>query len=378
MKHIFLLLLGVFSMLNMNQSRAAPLMIEDFEIGEIPVVRPTRSDYSRYLWGHVPKDNADNQRPGNASLSNEASYQSKKALKITLEGPGNLFLHFYPYDEDNFEWRYVREQLQSNNRISGGEWKFDYYNRLRFWIKASEFQIPKEPKKTNFHFGTYIRSTTFDRNDAESSGGGGHFYHYYQIPPTGSWHQIIVDFHPSHERGASGNTEHGVKEHPTSEPGYNYFDLLTRFYFDFKSELTEYPDYHFIDQIELYHEPNIENIEQVYSLNGVFVDSNNMFIVGWKRLKNEDNIAHEIRYSLTDIHVSGWSNATSLPGNQVIPTGVGGYNGMEYSTSSIDTNGVSEVYFAIKPSNSNLFRQITIPIISSKPHPPSNLSVTVN
>jgi hypothetical protein len=373
----FVYAIGVFSPVSLL---ADSLLIDNFESGSIPIVRPSLSDHNQYLWAHVPADKDGNPRPGEATLTQEDSFSLENinslfSIKTTLESEGNMFLHYYPYDDDLYEWRYIREQLVINGANSQGGWKLNHYNRLRFWIKASDFQIGEDPKKTNFHFGTYVRETGAPRRNAES--GNGHYYHYYQISPSNSWHQVIVDFHPSHQRGASGNFEHGLKEFPfpSTDPSLNYFDLMTRFYFDFKPGLSSYPSSHYIDQIELYYDPNLENISQVYSINGVYVPDENKFLIGWKRSKDEDDLAHEVRYSFSDIHNTGWDSATALPNNLITPAGQGGYNGMEYSTTSIDASSESEVFFAIKPVNSSLFRQIRIPV-RSKPSAPSNLNVS--
>lgn len=243
--------------------------------------------------------------------------------------------------------------------------------------------MQSEVKQTNFHFGTYVRNTGQPRKSSESD--NGHFYHYYNLPSLdGVWHQVIVDTHPSHQRGFSGSIEHGDKEYPFGS-GEKYFDLMTRFYVQVKSKPTTYPTAYYIDGLEFYNDPNPENIDQIYSLHGSYSPVIDSILVGWLRNKNEDSVKHEVRYSYTDIHDVGWDAAITAPDGIVSPPGMGGYNGMEYSTNKINTSGKSVVYIAIKPQNSNLFRQIAIPVsggpgdpLISPPNSPGSLQVILN
>jgi len=355
-------------------------VISDFETGDIPVVRPSYAidAYQRYLWSHYPIDNAGNQRPGWAEISSEDSYEGSRSLKATIDSAMNIFVQYYPYDESKYEWFYIKEQENKNNPSK--VWKNDTYNRIRLWVKAPPTLQKEDVKRFNAHFGTYVRGLTGSRSNAES-GGGDHFYHYYNIGYSGEWHQVIVDFHPNHRRGASGGQEQGVREYPTGEEGFNYFDLMTRFYFTFKNNLTAYPGSFYIDNVELYRDPNPENIDQIYALHGVYVNSSNTITVGWSRDKTENDVRHQVRYAFSDVHDSGWDSALVAPGNSTIsPPGWEGYNGMEYSTSAIDVGNNAFIYIAIKPENSNLFRQIRIPLnaeAKSLALPPSSFTGSV-
>ena len=341
------------------------LLIDGFEYDSIPVVRPSHdvTKHTRYLWGHSPSDKGGDQRPGWASVAFDQAYSGSRSMVGEIDSTMNTFIQFYPYDDQRLEYNYVREQIEL--MTGKNDWKFDHYNRLRFWVKVDPNQITQPDQQTNFHFGTYYRSTNGDRGSAES--GGNHFYHYYNLEPTGEWHQVIVDFHPSAIRGVSGSTEHGVREYPTNEPGYNYFDLMTRFYVKFTSDLKSYPGKHYFDDFEFYHEPNPENVDQVYSLSGVYVPNTKEIIVAWKRDKNEDKVAHEVRYSYTDLHTTGWSSGKTLSNSMVMPKGTSGYNGMKFKTTTDQMENFNDpvsVYIGIKPSNSSQFRQIEIPLKS--------------
>lgn len=355
------------------QAISESLLLDSFESGTLREVRPDQSDPStRYLWNQYESDPTEGPDPGSEEVTTELAYDGNNSLKVTI-ADGNAYTQFYPKVND-MTWENAR-----NLAVDSKPWEFDKYNRLRFWVKLPPGVSKAGGGRTNLHVGTYVRATYGDPSSAES--GGDHYYHYYDVQSTGQWHQIIVDTHPSHRRGDSGGRDQGVKEYPSGESGYNYFDALTRFYVDIKGGLPSYPAAIYFDSFEFYQETNPENIEQIYGLNGVYVPSTNTVMVGWKRQKDENDVKHEVRYAFNDVFVTGWDNATPAPGGSVSPPGWQGYNGMDWSTSNISVEGRSAIYIAIKPENSTRFRQIKIPVSDSgiaPPKPPSAVSVDIN
>jgi hypothetical protein len=257
-------------------------------------------------------------------------------------------------------------------------YKLNTYNRLKFWILVPPGIDFVTDGDNTFQFGTFVRCSGCDITSQES--GGNHYYHNLNLGYTGAWHQVIIDTHPSHQRGAEGFIEWGNQPYPTcstaATPGgmllgggssadcgtFNAFDANTQFYID--SGYTNIPSgsNFYIDSFELYQEMNDENVDQIYSLNGVYVPGSNTIRLGWNRRKDEDpSIAYEVRYSSTDVFKSGWDAATPAPSGTVTSAG-GAYNTMFYVTDQINVTGLSQIYMAIKPTNSNKFRQIVIPI----------------
>lgn len=351
-KNIFLI---TCSLVISGFSTADSLLLDSFEYDVIPDVRP-----GNLLWSQYESDPTDGPDPGSETITSEEAFVGEKSLKITLEG-GNAYTQFYPKVEDRV-WSNAR------NFVKEGEWEFDKYNRMRFWVKLPPGITYQGEGQTNAHFGTYVRSKNGDESSAES--GGNHFYHYFDLESTGEWHQIIIDTHPSHSRGESGGLEEGDKEYATGEVGYNYFDGLTRFYFDLDGGLPNYPSAIYFDGFEFYEEKNPENINQIYGLNGVYVPASNKLIVGWKRDKDENKVKHEVRYSFSDVFSIGWDNAEVAPNGTITPPGWQGYNGMYWNTTDINLSGKKSIFIAIKPENSNLFRQIEIPLSLSGKSPP--------
>jgi len=336
--------------LGATHALAQSYVLDDFESGSIRIVQPNTSGPNKYLWNLY-----NGVGSGNTSITTAESYSGSHSLRSTLTS-GNWQFQFYSYTEGQSgfsnDWQFMRRFVTNPSSYQTGK-----VNRMRFWIKLPP-GLSASGGDHNFELGTYVRCSSC--SGAET--GGGHFYHFYNFASTGEWEQVIVDTHPDHERGASGNSELPDQLHPSGEQNYTYFDLMTRFYLDFPYEDFRYPADFYMDGFELYVEPNPENVDQVRSLHAVYVPDTNEIRVGWTRKKNEDNVRHEVRYSFSDIHANGWNSATSAPNGVVSPPSSGGYNGMIYRTTGIDVSGRSQVYIAIKPQNSNLFRQIVVPV----------------
>lgn len=309
---------------------------------------------------YVPSGSLD--RPGSVALTTEDSYYGNFSIKGIADGPtGNIFLDFLPTTTDG--WHNLSDYTESTK-----SWKKDNYNRMRFWVKLPVGTKKSTVKQHNFHVGTYVRGEN-GTAQGEESDGGGHYYHYYNLEYTGQWHQVIVDTHPNHRRGGNGAIDWGNLQYPTSQPGHNYFDAMNRFYFaaKFEMEAHHYPATYFFDGFELYNQSQQES-EDIYSIHGTYVPNTNEIIVGWSRVKeNSKNHRYTIRYSFENIHETenGWSLATEVPGaSSLAPPGQGGYNGMEFKTSSIELSGKTSIFLGIKRvgASNNLFKQIEIPI----------------
>ncbi|MGJ8682005.1 hypothetical protein [Paraglaciecola sp.] len=330
-----------------NQS----IVLENFEQQNIRVINSSAKYPQNILWSqhdHPP----ENHQLGYESITSEEAYSGNKSLKVTVE-KGHVYFHFYPHSASNV-WDFMHQHTITK------PWKFNTYNRLKFWVKLPPGIKRVGGGKQNTTFGTYYRKSNGKLNSAES--GGNHPYHFYDLESTGEWHQIIVDTHPNHIRGVTGSREHGNRTHPTNEPNFNYFDSMTRFYFDMDGTAPNRPADFYFDNFELYTANPNENIKQIYSLNGVYIKDRNIVKIGWMRDKNENKVSHEVRYSFSDIYESGWDLALKAPSGIVKPSGWGGHNGMFYHTSKIPVEKHNTLYMAIKPENSDKFRQIEIPL----------------
>lgn len=336
------------------QTPTPTILLDDFESGEIRIVNPDWSTpQGRLLWNQYQDDFTEGPDPGVESVTSETAHDGTHSLKVTVAA-GNLYLQFYPYDGI---WRNMRDFVQP-----AADWQTNTFNRLRFWIKVPRGVETAGAGQANGYVGTYIRKSGGNPRSAED--GGNHYYHSFNLPYTGEWHQVILDTHPTHRRGDGGGVEPGNQEYPTAESQFNYFDALTRFYVDFVGRLRGYPADFYFDGFEAFRANKLENIDQIHTLNAVYLPSINKLHVGWMRHKDQNAVKHEVRYSFEDVLTIGWDNAMPAPSGLVAPLGWQGYNGMDWSTDELDLSGQSTIYIAIKPEGSDLFRQIAIPLTS--------------
>ena len=307
--------------------------------------------------------NPQRKEGGSGTLSLDSkSAVTGNSLLLRLN-TGKLYLQFNPY---NSVGRAFARDYSSNPAA----WRFNTYNRMRFWIKLpTNHPLIRTDGGQNIEFGTYVK-TVADADLYSDETGGGHYYHGINAPALGAWTQVVVNMHPDHRRGDSGYIDPGDQSHPTGEPQYNYFDCLTRFYISEPyTAPTSYPADFRIDDIEFFREPHRENDDQVSSITSTYVPMTNRLIVTWNRQKAEDAIRHSVRYSFQSIHQGGWQSATPCPGGEITPTDKG--FGMVYNTSSLPLRQRSVVYIAIKPENSRLFTQIAVPLSSEGPGRPA-------
>ena len=329
-----------------SEKRRATLVLSDFNGTTLPRNRAGETYPSQYSGS------------GNATLSlNSSDSITGNSLQFNITS-GGFLSQFNPYGPDQF-----RGFARAYTANPSG-WQFNTYNRLSFWIKRPTSASPISTRgQANVDVGTYVkRIANADPHSDEE--GGGHYYHGLNLPNNGHWTRIILNMHPSHRRSDSGGVETGIVSHPTGELHYNYFDALTRFYIDDTSNPT--PGTYLIDDIQFYRETAPENDAQVYSLTGTYDPGKNEIIVTWQRLKDENEIKHEVRYSFTDIHQIGWEAATRAQKGIIKPPGWQGYNGMVYATQALPLARHPVVYIAIKPQNSKLFSQIAVPLGEKK------------
>lgn len=310
-----------------------------------------------------------------------------RSLKMSVTS-GGIYAQFNPFGPPGTS-KYFASDYTSNP--SG--WQFNTYNRIRFWIYASTNSGISENTagKPNFHFGTYVKRRT--NPDLGSDETGGHHYYHYFLITKGAWTKCIFNSHPTHERDSTGDTEQGNRPYPTTPPygsgdpanTYNYMDTLSRVYLDGVGDGGgSYPTDYWLDEMEFYQETSPENDDQVYTICASARPSDSRIYLTWNHRKDTTE-THEVRYAFSDIHNMGWANANVAPGGTVSRDGSGGYNLMHYSTTSINVSGQSTIYLAIKPSNSNVFSQISLPLGEPPaggqnpnplvPNPPANLSI---
>jgi hypothetical protein len=287
---------------------------------------------------------------------------SGQSLRAQLTS-GYLYLQFNPYNglgkSKQFPGprAFARDYAQKPTA-----WKFNTYNRMRFWIKVPTNTPGHYTNgKNNSNVGTYVKRVA-DPDWRSDEAGGNHYYHNINLPGLGEWTQVILNMHPDHRRGSGGGVDPGILAHPTNEDKYNYFDALTRFYIQYEPAPKSYPADFLLDEVEFYRELATENDTQAYTLTATYAAATNRLIVTWCRKMADDESKHEVRYAFSDIHASGWKAATPAPNGIIKPLGDGAYNNMVYDTTAIDLSKQAFVFIAIKPQNSDVFSQIVVPL----------------
>jgi len=304
--------------------------------------------------------------PLDISIDTSKKVAGESSLKLTMTSGFTFYPQWNPYKS-------VGRGFARDYFPNPQEWEFNTYNRFQFWFfmaeNGSPERYPGPSSMSNIYMGTYVKRITNPDNFSDETGGG-HYYHSFNAL-RGQWSMCVMNSHPDHRRGDSGSVDPGNLPYPTtSEFGgsgdpaetYNYFDTLTRFYFQESNGATEFPRTYWFDEMAFYQEPAPENDDQVYSICVSVTPETNRLFLTWRRPKDENNIKHEVRYAFSDIHKLGWNNATAAPDGIITPPGWQGYNGMVYDTTDINMKGHSVIYLAIKPQNSDIFSQVAFPL----------------
>ena len=342
------------------------VVVGDFSEASIPVINPGGSaPRYQHLWNNYTDKGATLGEETYSFVDDATNPFSGRSFRsIVLEE--RIYPEIYPYESPT-GWKFIKDVIKS------GTWEKNTFNRLRLWFRLPPGFGAANPGQHNIHFGTYVHGLTGTFLDAEA-GGGNHYYHYSNAPVTGGIIQWVIDWHPNHRRGANSNIEWSADggndlEYPTGEAGHNYFDAMTRFYNELKPIGFVFPSYPAqMDWlgVEVYKEDRPESIQDIYGLMSEYdIDgASNLLQVVWQRSKSDDVTIHEVRYSFTDIWLSGWDAATVAPSGSVSPPDGGAYNSMEYATTSIPMGANDKIYIAIKRQGdgNHLMRQIIVPL----------------
>jgi hypothetical protein len=317
------------------------IILQDFNGGSVPVNRAGETYPSQYRGSGTAGVRLD---PGDAVKGN--------SLRFDVTS-GGFYAQFNPYGQSD-------RGFARDYSTAAARWRFNTYNRLSLWVqRPATSSALRTNGSQNVQVGTFVKRVA-DADRSSDEAGGGHYYHLLNLPNSGCWSRVILNMHPDHQRGNSGGVDPGVLAHPTGETRYNYFDALTRFYID-DSSSTRAGTYR-IDEVRFYQETARENDAQVFSMTGTYDPVRGRLIVTWNRPKDENDTKHEVRYSFTDVHRTGWQAATPAPRGLITPPGWQGYNGMVYDTTALPLAGHPVVYIAVKPQNSDLFSQIAVPL----------------
>lgn len=326
--------------------------------GTSPPLNPEGVGYPTYYDGSPSEGGVFN-----TSMDSVNRAHGARSLKMSMvSGPG-LYAQWNPYDGVS---RYFARQQGFCQQYN--LWQFNTINRFSFWLYNPSNGEPEYGNigQNNFYMGTYVKRVTNPNNSSDEDGGG-HFYHNFEVA-RGAWSKCVMDWHPSHERGADPNVEHGEKQYPTTgDPPstYNYWDAYTRWYISHAQGGVGGTPVYNIDDLRFWQETNPEDLDNVYSLCASYTQSTNRIYLTWNRKKGVayENDPYDVRYSFSDIHTIGWNNATPAPGGTgIIPPGGGSYATVPYDTTQIDVSGQNTIYLAVRKQGQPNFRQIELPL----------------
>ena len=334
---------------------AQTILLDDFEDPEIRVADPRQERPEvRLLWNQYESDDTGT---GTETVTTEQAYSGRQSLAVTIDD-SRFSVQFRPTDTTQ---HLMHEYVQPPE-----DWQLDTYNRMELWLMVPPGTTTGVGStRGNIYVGTYVRCSTCKGYE----GGGSHYYHFVDIPYTGRWHKIVLDSHPTTRRGLAGAIEPGDLPYPTGEAGWGYLDALTRFYIHATEALpSPYPQTLYLDAVRLYRDDRPENVDQIASMNVGYDPASDRYFLGWSRRKDEASNPHEVAWSYTDIHETGWDAATS--GGSVVGPGNPAYPRMEWWSEPSAIDSSQTVYFGIRPAGATLFRVIDYPAAGSAPPAP--------
>ncbi|HLP41561.1 MAG TPA: hypothetical protein VK465_08655, partial [Fibrobacteria bacterium] len=245
-------------------------------------------------------------------------------------------------------------------------WQFNTYNRLEFWVWVP---LNAPPHRTTgsqaaYNIGTYVKRVENADNSSDETGGN-HYYHFLNLPALGHWSKVSMNTHPSHQRGGAGSTEWGNMPHPTGEATFNYFDAMTRLYFNgVAGQNPPYPQTYRLDEMVFKKTADTLADEYVYSISATYVPASDRLVLSWcKRKDNQNN--HQVRWSRSPI--TSWEALT--PWATAKPRSSGGYNGMLLDTTGMGWAVGDTVYIAIKQDGTTAYATLTLPILDANGSP---------
>ncbi len=266
-------------------------------------------------------------------LAENAGVRGRAAKTNVLSyGSDGLFKNYFAYDED----RYATLDASKNT------------NRMILYAKIP---YAGDGSQHTFHIGTYSKNPA---TAASTSNVGMHWYHYYEVRGNDEyWMKFYMNEHPQH----MVSSDDAPVNNPTL-PEFDYFDGLTRIYFQMKYSPFESnwpgPYSILIDEISFYKENRIEND---YSINGVVITyfGNGKFDIDWSSFSQYAVMpgTYEIKYStepiLTDQDYANANLVPSSPQNGWGEDNIGHHENhyrASFTISKINNN--LTYYFAIK------------------------------
>ncbi len=270
----------------------------------------------------------------------QSGHLEGSSYRIDVGGePNGVYLEFLPRDGG-----YPYPSGYAQAFVSSGT--FDHAtNRLSFWVKSSRNVTRQADGSDVIQIGTYIRN----HSDPDLDHQGEHFYHLIDSNVyAGRWMLVELNRVPQHKVGEDPTIN--WPENPEA-PAVDYYDGLTRFYFDSQGDQFSNSSWWFADFgfATIAGEPD----PLVSSLTATYSGTN--YEVTWAGPKNRLQ-QYSVRYSATSMHTGGFGSG--IDGGTVTNPG-NDYTGTFWQSPPMPQGSV--LYVAIQPKGSSSFTELAIP-----------------
>lgn len=267
-------------------------------------------------------------------------------FQVTGSSSVGMYWHFSP-------WPYTGTKGFAKGWIESGTWDPNF-NRLKF-----SFSCDRNINKTargygNISFGTYAKT-----DDGSPSNQGAHYYHHLD-PNVYTGKTIYVDINRTVQHQVSADSNINWPENPTA-PGFNYFDGLTRFYFDtlegnWSGATCQFSPVTFE---KILGEPDQQVSSVTYGYTGT------RYEVAWSGPKNS-TLKFDIAYSGQSMKTAGF--LSGIPAGTISATG-NAYTNVIWASANMQETATG-LYVAVRPQGQAAFTEVFIPNSSGVTTPP--------
>jgi hypothetical protein len=295
-------------------------------------------------------------------------------MQGTLNSTGNsgLYDQFLPTEAN---WAFPNAYVQ--HWIKSGTWSAAI-NRLTFQYQCNMAITDGGPSHT-IEIGTYIRP----QNYSDASWAGQHYYHFLapNVYPN-RWIYATLNKRPEHRVGAGSPEAHPddpEQNNSTTGTPVHYYDGMTRFYIDWVYKQSS----GLVCQFANFQLSTVSNELDGLSTTGAGGTTQGYMgaitatysgpTAGYPHGRYEaiwqgpsqisSGQSYNIRYSTSDMHVTGFSSGTS--GGVV--TGPGGSDYTTVAWYSPDMSQATTMYVAIQPVGQTAFAEVQIPGVGGTP-----------
>jgi len=267
-------------------------------------------------------------------------------LQVTGSPSEGIYWHFLPYP-------YTGAKGFAKGWIESGTWDAGV-NRLKF-----SFSCDRNISKTSSGYGVFQVGTYVKRDDGNPSNQGAHYYHLVD-PNVYNGKVVYVDINrtPQHQVGQNPSTN--WPENPTA-PSFNYFDGLTRWYFDTQDGNWSGASCQFrpVTFEKTLGEPDQQVSSMTYQYTGT------RYEVTWSGPKNS-TLKFDIAYSGVSMKSTGFSSGTAA--GTVSATG-NDYTNVIWASPNMQEASPG-LYVAIRPQGQAAITEVYIPNSSGGTAPP--------